>query len=682
MSVKTKYLFLLLLSGLLWLTSCSLEQVAEEKNGRLYGVTKGTFRDRWWNYYERGMSFADGGFLEKAEADLYKAVRQRKDDQRRARTYGRHFIDYFPHCELGIVFYNQGRIQKAISELETSLFTVKFAKAEYYLDLARKTLIEKEHHKQGAPEIMINQPGMEYVLTNAFSVEVRGIARDDNNFIRYISVGDKKIRIDVSGRKIPFHAEVPVSPGINRIPVRAVNLMGKSSEIFVTVNADHIGPLISIDDTLAAPGTARVMGYAFDDSGVAEIVINKQKFSLGGTPKELLIERTVPVEPGQKDIIIKAVDIAGNITCAAIPLQYEALSGFSSLLAENSLYQKKVLSDGAEKQLLVSNKNPGSHPFVKINLNNSKTKRTTYLDRIVIDGKISSHEKMTKLFINGNEILQSPRRNFHFCYIAELEQGENLINITALAPSHHSDAAILKIKREITCIRKPEARLKLALNAFTKEKTENVETQMGVGFENRLAIAMLEHSPRRFFRVENLRLGENDNEILRKTARANGFHCIVFGHILERTSHDNKNSIIINARIEDTENGDIIVETQDVYEEADKDTIDDKLKFLSKQMKLKLIDELPVVEGRILEKHKNEWIAVNLGKENKVKKGMELIVYQAGEDILGFDDVTDRDTEELGEAKIKAVKTEESLAYIKETSDKEKIQTKHRVITR
>jgi len=40
-----------------------------------------------------------------AISDFQAAIRQREKDQRRARTCGMHFIDYFPHQELGIVYF-------------------------------------------------------------------------------------------------------------------------------------------------------------------------------------------------------------------------------------------------------------------------------------------------------------------------------------------------------------------------------------------------------------------------------------------------------------------------------------------------------------------------------------------------------------------------------------------------
>ena len=40
------------------------------KDGTSYGVVKGLFRERWWNFYERGVSFFDGGYWEEAIDDF------------------------------------------------------------------------------------------------------------------------------------------------------------------------------------------------------------------------------------------------------------------------------------------------------------------------------------------------------------------------------------------------------------------------------------------------------------------------------------------------------------------------------------------------------------------------------------------------------------------------------------
>ena len=143
---KFSGLFLLTYLGLLIVVTlgCVKEDVSEGciKEGKRYGITKGLFQGRWYHYYERGLSFAEGLCLGEAEKDLKEALKQRDDgDCRRARTYGMHFVDYFPHRELGIVLFHQKRYADAIRELEVSLNAAVTAKAEFYLDQSRKALI-------------------------------------------------------------------------------------------------------------------------------------------------------------------------------------------------------------------------------------------------------------------------------------------------------------------------------------------------------------------------------------------------------------------------------------------------------------------------------------------------------------------------------------------------------------
>ena len=112
------------------------------KDGVKYGETKGAFRDKWWNYLERGQSYLEGGCYEAALNDLDRAIELRRQmvknehDKTRARTYGLHFVDYFPHREKGIALYRLGRMDEARTELEQSLKAVESQRARQYLDMA------------------------------------------------------------------------------------------------------------------------------------------------------------------------------------------------------------------------------------------------------------------------------------------------------------------------------------------------------------------------------------------------------------------------------------------------------------------------------------------------------------------------------------------------------------------
>jgi hypothetical protein len=81
-------IFLTLILGLI-VCGCIREAAGPVyvKNGRTYGTVKsGVFRHCWWNYFERGLSYAEGEYYQNAISDFQEAIRQRKKDQRRART--------------------------------------------------------------------------------------------------------------------------------------------------------------------------------------------------------------------------------------------------------------------------------------------------------------------------------------------------------------------------------------------------------------------------------------------------------------------------------------------------------------------------------------------------------------------------------------------------------------------
>jgi len=118
----------LVLAALL-LAGCVDRVAPRTVDGVAYGVTAEPFRNRWWQFYERGLSWAEGGFLVEAEADLRACLRLRETDRRRARTYGMHYVHCFAHRELGAVLLRQRRHDEAERELRQSMAQEPSAKA-------------------------------------------------------------------------------------------------------------------------------------------------------------------------------------------------------------------------------------------------------------------------------------------------------------------------------------------------------------------------------------------------------------------------------------------------------------------------------------------------------------------------------------------------------------------------
>jgi hypothetical protein len=126
--------FALSLLGGCWLRQPEPQVV----DGVRYGVTQETFRHRWWHYYDRGVSWASGGFWAEAESDLRWCLALRQSDSRRARSYGMHFVQCFAHRELGAVLLQQGRLAEAEVELRRSLEAGPRSKARVLLERVQR----------------------------------------------------------------------------------------------------------------------------------------------------------------------------------------------------------------------------------------------------------------------------------------------------------------------------------------------------------------------------------------------------------------------------------------------------------------------------------------------------------------------------------------------------------------
>jgi len=643
------------------------ERPPKVKDGVAYGVVDGLFQHRFWHYYARGLSFADGGFWDDAEADLREAIRQRDEDQRMARSYGMHFMDYFPHGELGVVLFQKARssgspalMAEAVSELERSVAQVKYAKAEYYLDLARKASIQTGSGTPGKPEITIAAPA-EGTVTNAFSITVSGMARDAGAFVRRIRVGGKPVRVDVSEKAVPFAQAVALSSGENRITVVAVNLAGAAESRTIRVQVDRAGPVISGD------------GDLFDDFGLASVTAGGRTIPVSG--RQVRLQDIGLALPGSGADIAVA-DIAGNVTHARIgPAGMPASRAEPPLLAGGDNPWDEMTDAGPWIAL-------GEAP-ASLNLTlNQPAERSTYIDRAVIDGTIRAGEPSTRLTIRdgqGETVLyvEPPRENYHFSCLAGLKEGDNFFSVRAETPSRKTDEMTVRIHRHIPVIHQTEARMKMALSPFQRTLVGPADATLNTGFESRLREALLDNEPERFADVMEMPPESEGKTGPRKgiqtAAKDMGAHAILFGRVEGRVNSQGKNSLIIRARLEDVEGTRIIKEgeTEVFGEDVDLDNVSDRLDALAQFMAVKLVDELPLVEGRVVEKTGSQ-LGLDIGQREKMKRGLDLIVYEAAAE--------DADPLILGEAKI--IQTAETQSKARLYREEKEVKTQNAVITR
>ena len=88
---------------------------------------------KWYNYYEDGLREMAIGNWAKAIENFEEALKTQNRDVKTIKTYGMHFIEYFPHREIGICFYHLGQHDLAKNELMISIRQEFSARAQEYL---------------------------------------------------------------------------------------------------------------------------------------------------------------------------------------------------------------------------------------------------------------------------------------------------------------------------------------------------------------------------------------------------------------------------------------------------------------------------------------------------------------------------------------------------------------------
>ena len=235
----------------------------------------GTFRGKWWNYYDRGVIASDSSDLDNAIKDLKKSLSLRSKDQRMARTYGMHFIDYFPHRELGIIYLRQGKVDEAVKEFEESIRNEESAKAVHYLNKARKNLLEKQGNIV-PPSIAIESP-IPAVSIKGLTVIVKGKV-SGKGLVSQVSVNTMPYRFEMAKESIDFEKELAVEDGENIIRITAGDLLGNKSEKTLTVIVDREGPSVNISDVRNEDKNGkkyvRITGEVSDSTGIGRVLVN------------------------------------------------------------------------------------------------------------------------------------------------------------------------------------------------------------------------------------------------------------------------------------------------------------------------------------------------------------------------------------------------------------------------
>lgn len=583
------------------------------KDGKEYGVVKGAFRNRWWNYYERGISFADGRFYAEAVEDFKEALDQRNIDQRMARTYGMHFIDYFPNRELGVVHYQRGNLDEAKKLLELSNSQYPSAKARFYLDRVRKEMIQKAGQAVAAPVLALDIQKNE-IRTRADPVIISGSAADPN-FVSAVAVNDSPVFLDGSQQHIVFEKKLTLGQGRHEITVTAKNLLEKQTDKKIILHVDRNGPFVSLDAITheAGGGKVGVSGLTQDESGIASLKISGVDIPTRGNA-EVAFSQAVTVTNGALEL--RTEDSLGNVTTAKIAISKKTAGQKQNLLASldsdlNSFLTASILAQ--------KDKNP---PVIK--LKDWADTQTVFMEKIYLEGEIADENKIVSITVDRVPVLRREGQLIIFNQLIDLKEGNNVITVEAADEAGNTSAAKIQVVRQTPKALTLAERLSVAVLPF---EARGEMSQAFTSFQEKLISSLADRD--RFNLVERDRLDAilqeqklSQTELVDKNTALKVGKLVAAQSIITGSMIETRTGVEIVARMIDTETAEILA-AEDVYDEG-KDLR--TLSSLSAGMAVKFHREFPLVFGMVVQ-HKGGDIFTDLG-QGVVKVPRRLIVYR------------------------------------------------------
>ncbi|MBN2373424.1 tetratricopeptide repeat protein [bacterium] len=621
------YMFVLLSILSLLVIQCAVPPCpVYQEDGQVYGKIEGQWGGRWWNYYQRGFSYAQGGFWDHAASDLKEAVKQRPNDQRRARTYGLHILDdYFPHRELGIVYYSQKRFKDAIEELETSLEQFESAKAKYFLNQARQGFLNEAGLDQQPPRLYISFPKSGF-FTGLSKITLRGEATDDQ-YVSSVSVAGKEIPIELAEPGILFHKDVILKRGENTICVEAVDLVQRKTRQEITLWCDQEAPLIYIDRIEEDPSLDgyAIEGYISDLAGVSGFRLNGRFIELQGE-KDGIFSAFIHAHEPDQTVVFEAEDRLGNRTTGEIRIS-EAIGKTEN----DSACLPMLAFSGTRLAGMLSKEDAGS-PSVKedkgsapvIRIKDILDSMTVDWDECFIEGEVRDAEGVSVIKVNGFPLITRTARLVFFNFLVPLDPGDNLITIHTENISGVAVTKELLIKRKLRPVHEIGSRWHIALLPFKyrgdrDELKDFIYESLIEKFvdQGRFRIVARE----KIDSLMNKKKGIEDDPI--ETGRLVSAEGVVAGSAYFFDGH-----LELIARVIDTETT-VVLGSEEVFGPVN--SLRD-VNALAEGLSVKFKQVFPLVEGRVISED-SDTLQIDIGTKDHIVPYMKVLYFREGEPV-------------------------------------------------
>lgn len=609
-SPAMRYSALLLLIAVL--AGCASTPGARTSGDEEFGVVSGTFRGRWWNHYERGRSFLDGGFLKEASADLETALALRAEDQRWARTYGLHFIpEYFPNRELGIVRYDEGRLDEAARLLERSLSQERTALAAHYLDLVRAKQVSDAGGDSVPPVITAERVG------RGGDARVR-VRVSDNTFVASVVIDGEPHPMPQASAEVSFEAPVHLQSGVNRLDVTATDIAGNLAEEAVEIECDLDGPALAI----ASTDGGVVTGTIFDPAGVEAFQIGERPVTIAPTGDGVM-HFEAAAEAGAA---FHLVDTLGNETRGRIPVALGAR-------AEARRVRIAANIGGDALGAYLAQATPGGG----IRLANLAPGQRYLMDEIVVAVEADDPEGVDAISLDGvalTGIVPGAHTQFVSRRIRLDTMGPHTVQAAMTNAKGEVREAQVEIERAPTDIERPEERLRVALlgnlwegaGPRLEDEADFVAAELtGALFKRgRMDVVSRDALPR-VLEEQELRTVLGSRDIAPSLRQIVPADLLVVGKV-RRTGETME--IVLQAVSSETSH---ILGYADVAGTAA--TLDD-LRGLVRDLAVRFEQEFPQVTGLVASVASGERCFTTLTAADRVRQELPCVIYRFGEPIV------------------------------------------------
>jgi len=668
--------------------------------------------ERWWNYYDTGVAHSQKGRWKEAAEAFKMALNQDSIDRNKARTYGMHFTEYYPHRKLGTAYMNSRDWDRAIVELSLSLSQVDDAEARKALEQARRMRVTAFTQDTAPPTLTITSPA-DGQLVNTLSLTMEGSARDDL-YVATIRVNGKPAAM-TPGKETAFTCTAALAPGRNIFEVEARDGLEKATKKTITIISDPEPPLITIN--LPASGlvvsspSLELRGVVMDSMSVASVTINKEPVT-GQGPK-VPIQKTLLLKEGDNRIIIEAKDLAGNVSSGVITVKLDTgvpeivitspekgrISATKQITVKGTVKDSRGVSEILVNDNPVKTSNQKSESFSQTvllgpqdtaiivrarNLIGNESVETipvgvdtdgplvsladmpdTYTvynrDTLSFKGSASDKSGVKSVSVNNTRLAISPGENVMFSYTLPLKEGDNPVELIAADVLGNLRSVKKVVKRETRDIKKVGARLAVAVVRFDRQGRP-----LDWNLEERLTEALL--GVKRFTLIEKIKIeevmkeqafsltGAVDSASAVRVGKLLGADAIMIGSVNNNDGH-----VEIDVRLVDAEGGAVIT-AHSAYGEGEKP---ESRSRMVEELAQKFRSDFPMVDG-IVVKVEKERIYVDIGSIQGIRKDMKCVIYRDEETIKHpvTGEILGQKTRELGSVILHEVYDKMSEAII------------------